>query len=85
MGVVMRGDITHGVLLFPCPKCDDTIEVGLHIVAVAAHPTRKSGATGTYYGHNVEFAAEAPSLHGEFWGHLVRCHQPNPHPYVKSQ
>ncbi|MGV0042043.1 hypothetical protein [Mycobacterium colombiense] len=73
-----------GVLAFLCPKCGQTIEVGLHVVEVAANPTRRSPITGTNYGHPVEFIAEAPHLHAEFWGHMVRCHQPNPHPYMDS-
>lgn len=74
--------MSDGVLVFPCPRCDQTLEVGLHVVETAADPTRKSGITGTTYGHRVEFVAEAPHLHAEFWGHLVRCHQPAPHPYM---
>lgn len=74
-----------GVLVFDCPRCDEALEVGLHVVTVAADPTtRTSPVTGTTYGHRVQFIAEAPHLHAEFWGHLVRCHQPQPgnHPYL---
>jgi hypothetical protein len=74
--------MSDGVLVFECPKCDETLEVGLHVAQVAANPTRKSVVTGTTYGHPVEFIAEAPHLHAHFWGHIVRCHQPNPHPYM---
>lgn len=73
----------HGVLQIDCPKCSETLEVGLHIAAVIAKPTRES-PSGVHYGHPVSFIAEAPHLHGEFWGHLVRCHQPNPHPYMEA-
>lgn len=72
-----------GVLAFACPLCDELLEVGLHVVTVAADPTTKtSPLTKTHYGHRVEFIAEAPNLHAEFWGHLVREHQPLPHPYL---
>jgi hypothetical protein len=77
--------MSDGVLVFPCPKCDKSLEVGLHVVEVVANPDRKSGITGTIYGHRVEFVAEAPHLHAEFWGHMVRCHQPDPHPYMNSE
>lgn len=70
-----------GVLLFACPKCGKVLEVGLHLTAFPTEPTRV-GPSDTHYGHPVEFVAEAPNLHAEFWGHLVRCHQPNPHPYI---
>lgn len=74
----------HGVLLFPCPKCGDNIEIGLHVVTVAAHPTKQSPVTGKHYGHPVQFIAETPHLHAAFWGHMVREHGPNPHPYMDS-
>lgn len=71
----------HGVLLFRCPKCGETLEVGLHITA-CDEPTNVSPVTGTHYGHPVDFMGQTPHLHATFWGHLVRCHQPNPHPYM---
>jgi hypothetical protein len=77
----MKRVMTDGVLTFPCPKCDEVLEVGLHVTKVSADPTNTSD-TGVHYGHRVEFTAEAPHLHAAFWGHLVRCHQPNPHPYM---
>lgn len=77
--------MNHGVLCFPCPKCGVSLEVGLHVVTVAARPTRKSPVSGTTYGHPVEFIAEAPHLHATFWGHVARCHQPNPHPYMTEE
>jgi hypothetical protein len=75
-----------GTLAFECPICDKTLEVGLHVVQVAADPTTKvSPLTSTHYGHRVQFIAEAPNLHAEFWGHLVREHQPLPHPYLSPE
>ena len=77
--------MSDGVLVFPCPKCDQSLEVGLHVTDVAGDPTNKVGVTtATHYAHRVEFVAEAPHLHAEFWGHMVRCHQPNPHPYMDT-
>ena len=77
--------MSDGVLLFECPLCSKSLEVGLHVRTVAADPeTRKSPVTGTTYGHRIEFIAEAPHLHAEFWGHLVREHGPDPHPYLLS-
>jgi hypothetical protein len=79
--------MSDGVLLFECPLCGKSLEVGLHVRTVAADPeTRKSPVTGTTYGHRVEFIAEAPHLHAKFWGHLVREHQPQPdnHPYLSG-
>lgn len=70
----MKRVVSDGVLAFPCPKCGQTLEVGLHVVEVVAKPTRTSPLTGTTYGHQVEYVAEAPHLHAAFWGHLVRCH-----------
>jgi hypothetical protein len=67
--------MSDGVLLLPCPICDEAIEAGLHVRTVAADPnTRKSPVTGTTYGHRVEFIAEAPNLHAKLWGHIVREH-----------
>jgi hypothetical protein len=80
----LRRVMSDGVLVFPCPKCQEPLEVGLHVVETAAHPTKKSPVTGTHYGHRVEFVAEAPHLHASFWGHMVRCHQPHPHPYMNN-
>lgn len=77
-----------GVLRFECPKCHDVLEVGLHITARVLYgsdltwwPVGVSPST-VNYSHPVEFIAEAPHLHAEFWGHLVRCHQPDLHPYL---
>jgi len=70
----------HGVLIFRCPRCDETLEVGLHIAA--CDPTNVSPVTRTHYSHPVDFIGQAPHLHAELWGHMVRCHQPNPHPYM---
>jgi hypothetical protein len=80
----MKRVMSDGVLAFPCPKCGESLEVGLHVVTVTPTVTRKSPITGTTYGHRVEFIAEAPHLHAEFWGHMVRCHQPYPHPYMTT-
>lgn len=75
--------MTDGVLAFECPQCDKLLEVGVHVRSAAADPeTRISPLTGTHYGHRVEFIAEAPNLHAELWGHMVRAHQPLPHPYL---
>lgn len=74
----------HGVLIFQCPKCEATLEVGLHIYA-HDEPSKTSPVTKTHYGHPVDFVGQAPHLHAEFWGHMVRCHQPNPHPYLTEK
>jgi hypothetical protein len=80
----MMGDaIGDGVLRFSCPKCDETLEVGLFITEIHDKVSKKS-SSGVHYGHLVQFEAEAPNLHAHFWGHLVRCHQPNPHPYMTT-
>jgi hypothetical protein len=71
-----------GILHFDCPKCGETLAVGLHIVAEFSEPSKT--LFGTHYQHPVEFVAEAPHLHAKFWGHLVRCHQPYPHPYMSD-
>jgi hypothetical protein len=73
----------HGVLQIKCPQCDQTIEVGLHQTFIITEPTKMS-PSGTHYGHPVSFVAEAPHLHAAFWGHMVREHQPNPHPYMSG-
>ena len=78
--------MSDGVLAFPCPLCGRLLEVGLHVVSLADDPTSKvSPETGVRYGHRVEFMAEAPHLHATFWGHLVREHQPLPHPYLSPK
>lgn len=79
----MKRVMSDGILRFKCPKCDEQLEVGLHVIyafdkeceaAQQWHlPARK---------HPVEFIAEAPHLHAHFWGHMVRRHQPCPHPYM---
>jgi hypothetical protein len=74
----------HGVLRIACPQCFEQIEVGLHMTTVITKPTRVS-PSGTHYGHPVAFVAEAPNLHASFWGHMVREHQPNPHPYMRDR
>lgn len=71
-----------GLLHFDCPRCGETLAVGCHIISEFQKPTRQ--AFGTRYGHFVEFVAETPHLHAEFWGHMVRCHQPHPHPYMPA-
>lgn len=77
--------VADGLLMLQCPKCEELIEVGLHITHVPDDRTsRVSELTGTHYGHLVEFYAQAPHLHAAFWGHLVRCHQPDPHPYMSG-
>lgn len=73
-----------GILHFDCPKCGEILAVGLHVTAEFGEHSTKT-AFGTHYSHNVEFVAEAPHLHGEFWGHVVRCHQPYPHPYLSLE
>lgn len=78
--------LTDGVLAFPCPQCDKLLEVGVHVVSAAADPEKRvSPMTGVHYGHRVEFVAEAPNLHAELWGHMVREHQPLPHPYLSPE
>lgn len=77
--------MTDGVLAFECPQCDKLLEVGVHVRQAAGIETKTSPLTGTTYGHRVEFIAEAPNLHAEFWGHLVREHQPLPHPYLSPE
>lgn len=77
--------LTDGVLAFECPQCDKLLEVGVHVRQASAVETRKSPLTGTTYGHRVEFIAEAPHLHAELWGHMVREHQPLPHPYLSPE
>lgn len=75
--------MTDGVLAMSCPQCDKLLEVGVHVVSAAADPERrKSPLTGVTYSHRVEFIAEAPNLHAALWGHMVREHQPLPHPYL---
>ncbi len=74
----------HGVLIFKCPRCEETLEVGLHIAA-CPDPSYTSPATKTHYQHPVDFLGQAPNLHATFWGHMVRCHQPNPHPYMDTE
>lgn len=77
--------LCDGVLVFECPKCREPLEVGLHITAVSDNPENLISAKGIHYGHPVGFTAEAPHMHAELWGHLVRCHQPNPHPYISGR
>lgn len=71
-----------GLLIFECPQCNQMLEVGLHVVSTAIGHRGTSPITGTHYSHPVEFIASAPHLHAEFWAHMVRHHQPNPHPYM---
>lgn len=78
--------MTDGVLAFECPHCKKLLEVGVHVVSASADPERKvSPLTGTHYSHRVEFIAEAPHLHAALWGHMVREHQPLPHPYLSPE
>lgn len=72
----------HGVLVFRCPKCNEALEVGLHITA-EFESSDVSPVTHANYSHPVDFVGQAPHLHATFWGHMVRCHQPNPHPYME--
>ena len=76
--------MSDGVLRFPCPRCDHILEVGCHVTDTPPAPSRES-PSGVHYGHRVEFVAQAPHLHAALWGHLVRCHQPNPHPYMSQE
>jgi hypothetical protein len=43
----MKRVMSDGVLAFPCPKCGESLEVGLHVVTVTPTPTRTSPITGT--------------------------------------
>jgi len=78
----MKRIMSDGVLQFPCPRCHQVLRVGLHMKSTFGEPSREF--EGVHYGHRVEFVAEAPHLHAELWGHMVRCHQPNPHPYMEG-
>lgn len=77
---------SSGVLKFDCPKCSETLEVMLAIDKDA--PVEEMIETQLRHlparKHPVEFIAYASNLHAEFWGHMVRCHQPDPHPYMSG-
>jgi hypothetical protein len=73
---------THGMVQFPCPKCDEPIEVPLTVTD--AYGPICGLMASRHRPHPVEFVAVAPQLHARFWGHMVRCHQPDPHPYMSG-
>lgn len=75
--------MSDGILRFRCPKCGDFLEVGLHVID-AFDEQCSEAMNRVNRGYVVEFIAKAPNLHAIFWGHLVRCHQPNPHPYISA-
>lgn len=77
----MKRVMSDGILRFECPLCPEILEVGLHVVDAFGEQSSEA-MQRVHRGHPVEFVAEAPHLHAHFWGHLVRCHQPNPHPYM---
>lgn len=79
----MKRVMSAGVLEFECPRCQAILSVGLHVVDAFGERCQQDMAE-VHRGHPVEFIAEAPHLHAKFWGHMVRCHQPNPHPYMPS-
>jgi hypothetical protein len=75
----MKRVMTSGLLRFNCPKCDEVLEVTLGVTDAFGRDSMQASEDRH---RMVEFIAEAPHLHATFWGHIVRCHQPNPHPYM---
>jgi hypothetical protein len=77
-GVKLSLVLTDGVLALPCSRCDEIIEVRISVVDAGGPRTRAFNKT---YESPTQFIAEASTLHARLWGHMVRKHQPDPHPY----